>query len=307
MSFASGALTAVRDKILITGASGLLGQYLCSHLSRQGNEIAGFWRNHEILAGDISKIHIDLLDFVRVEDEIIRFAPTHVIHCAGLTDVDECERNEELAEKLHVNLSKIVAESAQKVKSRMIHISTDHLWDGTKAMVTEETPLSPVNAYGRTKGKAEEAVLRTAPNSLVIRTNFFGDGLPWRHSFSDWVHKKLLKKELINAFSDVYYTPISLFHLAKMIESLIARSAQGVFHVAGADRVSKYEAAIALARHYGYPAKTITPVLAEAVPLVARRPRDMSLNTSKCSGFLKMPMPDLSSGIKTLTGACMTT
>lgn len=84
-------------------------------------------------------------------------------------------------------------------------------------MVTEDVPVCPVNIYGKTKAESERVVLAVNSEALILRTNFFGPGLQWRQSLSDWIINSLNRSEKINAFYDVFFTPISIYHLARAI------------------------------------------------------------------------------------------
>lgn len=161
------------NTILITGASGLLGHHLSRFFLENGNKVIALRKTHSLGIIGLDEIEIDLLDFNTVKNLLTKIGPDYIIHCAGLTNVDDCEKNESLAKKIHIDVSQIIAQTASRINSKMIHISTDHLWDGTMQMVTEDVPVCPLNVYGKTKAESERAVLAVNSEALILRTNFF--------------------------------------------------------------------------------------------------------------------------------------
>lgn len=285
---------------LITGASGLLGTHLCRALASRGHKVVGFHLDHDITVDGILKHRVELLDFAAVNHRIAEIAPDVIAHTAGLTNVDECERNEALAHRLHVEASANIAAAAVRGKARLLHISTDHLWDGTQAMVAEDAAVSPINAYARTKAAAEKAVLMAHNGASVVRTNFFGAGLPWRESSSDWTRRILATGGEINAFEDVYFTPLAVGHLVDILIELAALPVRGPLHVAGSERISKYDFALAVAKAFGLAVNGIKRGSVKQANLLAPRPKDMSLSTKLAASILKRQLPNLQQSIARL-------
>jgi dTDP-4-dehydrorhamnose reductase len=152
----------------------------------------------------------------------------------------------------------------------------------------------------------ERRVLDADPSALVIRTNFFGLGLPWRQSLSDWMIAKLCDGEGVRAFTDSHFTPIHLDHLAPIMADLIECDASGIFHVAGRDRISKFDFARKLCKQAGLSLDLVKPGKLEDANLVAPRPHDMSLSTEKIANLLGRPMPTIDEGIAALKLGVMT-
>ncbi|AJR14906.1 SDR family oxidoreductase [Leptospira interrogans] len=290
------------NTILITGASGLLGHHLSRFFLENGNKVIALRKTHSLGIIGLDEIEIDLLDFNTVKNLLTKIGPDYIIHCAGLTNVDDCEKNESLAKKIHIDVSQIIAQTASRINSKMIHISTDHLWDGTMQMVTEDVPVCPLNVYGKTKAESERAVLAVNSEALILRTNFFGPGLQWRQSLSDWIINSLNRNEKINAFSDVFFTPISIYHLARVILFLIQKKAKGIYHTVGSERISKYDFAISIAKSFNKSTELIRPISIQNIQFNALRPLDMSLSTDKIVGFLNVSMPTVQAGIDSLSG-----
>ncbi|MBL4759650.1 MAG: SDR family oxidoreductase [Mariprofundaceae bacterium] len=278
---------------LVTGASGLLGHALCQHLVSTGHEVTGVVHSHSLDVSGANEHKLDLLDGNVAADLVRKETYDVVVHCAGLTNVDACESDEEKAVQVHARVAKDLAKACKEVGGKMVYISTDHLWDGSKPMVDEAEPARPMNAYARTKLEGERRVLIQNPESLVVRTNFFGPGRSWRASLSDWIVTELSQGHVIKAFTDVYFTPIGLSRLCPTIVDLVEQGAEGVFNVVGSERISKYEFAVRLAQKLDLSGDLIEKGSVSDARLGAPRPRDMSLTTDKISDFLNKPMPTI--------------
>jgi len=178
-----------------------------------------------------------------------------------------------------------MAIEAQKEGIQFVLISTDHLWDGALPFTTEETPTKPINVYARTKFLGKTEVLAANPESLVVRTNLFGLGRPWRKLFSDWVTQELISENIVSTFTDSYFTPIGLVQLCSNIEDLTLRKGTGIYNVAGRERISKYEFSLCLAKYLGLRTDLIKPGKIADAKLGAPRPPDMWLSVEKIEKF----------------------
>ena len=291
----------IPNRVLITGASGLLGYTLCSHFSKN-HTVTGVCYSHSIGLDNVREIQLDLADtegFLKATKAIKALRPEIIIHTAGLTSVDQCEANPQQAKLLNVQMTEQVTQLAIKIGAKMVHISTDHLFDGILPLVDEATPVKPINVYARTKAEAEVVALK-AEGALIIRTNFYGKGRPWRSSFSDWLFENLVAGKPVNLFCDVFYSPIAMVHLAELLDILTEKKATGVFNVASPERISKYEFGIRLARKFKLNVDSIHQVSIDSMSLGAPRPRDMSLSVHKLTEFLGFSPPGVQSGIETL-------
>ena len=280
------------DTWLITGASGRLGYQLCQRLVARGAGVVAHVHEHGMDGAAIREIRADLGDFAAVERAVAGSRARVIVHTAGSTDVDACEARPDEARRIHVVATANLARAAQRTGAQFVYISTDHLWDGTRPMVDEDTPTAPMNTYARTKREGEVVALAECHHALVLRTNIFGRGRPWRPSFSDWIESGLRERRKLTMFTDVYFTPIAMELLCPIIVEMVRRDAAGLYHAAGSERLSKCDFAMRLADAFGYDASPIVPVSVADVALTAPRPNDMSLATEKIARFLGRPMPD---------------
>jgi dTDP-4-dehydrorhamnose reductase len=265
--------------IIITGASGLLGQYLCQHFSTRYHVI-GFYNTSYVDAPNVEFAQVDLTDAFATEKIIKTYQPNFVIHTAGCTSVEECENNPKLAHLLNVQCTKNICDALNGLETKFIHISTDHLFSGEERNYTETHPLSPLNVYAQTKYLAELEALKLK-KSVSIRTNFYGGHTEKKQSFSSWIFDELSKNHTIKMFDDVFFTPISIFSLAKNIELLMNSHLKGIYNLAGNERLSKYEFSLKLAKIFGLNSNLIIQSKIQQLHLKAKRPSDMSLSIAK--------------------------
>lgn len=292
---------AKTTKWLVTGGSGLLGHHVCSHLRDSGNkEIVTTCHNHPVEAAGVRVHQIDLLDFDRVGDLIRSERPDVIFHTAALANVDLCEKEPDLAWKYNVGLPVEIAKAARAVDAQMVHITTDQLWAGDKKLVSEDEPVCPINIYGKTKAESEDKLLAVMPEALVLRTNFFGKGRPWRHSFSDWLLQEMSAGRTINGFDDIFYSPVAIDFLVPYALRLVEARASGIFHLAGGERISKYDFIALFARKAGLYPDLLVRCKCDDANLAAPRPKDMSLSVEKVERFLGCPMPTAAESIETV-------
>ena len=213
-------------------------------------------------------------------------APCFVIHTAGLTNVEKCEDNPELAFHINVRLSGLIAKVTKELDIPLVHISTDHLFSGLSFLLQENEPINAVNVYGRTKAQAEITVVEINPNALIVRTNFYGWGTSYRKSFSDQIIQSLRTYQTLHLFDDVHYTPIFVENLIQTVHDLLDKKAKGIFHVVSDDRISKYDFGILIAEEFGLNKSLILKSTLQSQGNLVKRPLDMSLSNLKVREFL---------------------
>lgn len=225
---------------------------------------------------------IILLDSVdSILKAIDKVEPDIIVHTAGMTSVEECESKPDLAHHVNVELAANLSKACAERKVTQVHISTDHLFSGHKQFVDEEEPVEPINVYGKTKAEAERQVSEINAEALVVRTNFYGWGPSYRHSFSDIVIDTLRTGRELTLFNDVHYTPILTETLAKTVHQLVERRVCGICNVSGNDRLSKHDFGCRVAKKFGLDSSLIKEGrMSERAGLV-QRPLDMSLSNEK--------------------------
>lgn len=271
--------------ILLTGGSGLLALNWAIAMRESHQVILGQHQRRAEIAG-VRSYPTDIESSDQIAAAIRKWNPDVVIHAAGLTSVEVCEKNPDMAQHVNVDLAVNVAQACKQTNVKLVHISTDHLFAGNMQTVSEDEPIAPVNVYARTKGEAESRVLDIHPDALTIRTNFYGWGPSYRQSFSDIIIDALRKKKAVTLFSDVFYTPILVQPAVAAIHALLEKQAVGIFNVVGNERISKYEFGMQIAEIFGLNSQVIAAGLMSDQPSMVRRPFDMSLSDHKITSFL---------------------
>jgi len=269
-------------KIAITGASGMLGMALIDELSR----------NYDIYATGRSKVIerdrvywkcFDLLDFDKLQSWLLDTSPDIVIHCAAMVNVDQCEVESDNAYKLHMETTKIISSFLKSSGGYMIYISTDSVFDGKKESAYLENDLtSPLNVYAKTKLAGESIVLADC-SGMAIRTNIIGFSRQDRVSFSEWMLKSIVKGEELKLFYDVYFSPIHVSDLSKIISILINKKLCGLYNISSDFGISKYNFGLLMAEVFNLSSSNITKVSVEDMDMKAYRPHNMTLSNKKIS------------------------
>ena len=283
-------------KIFITGGSGLLGSKVAEIALEKEYEVYSGYNSHKPEFGE--PVKFDLANPESVVKAIDEVKPDAIIHSAALTDVDKCEVEKELAYKINVEGTRVVAEMARKVGAFMVYISTDYVFDGSKGMYKEEDETNPINYYGYTKLLGE----KYCQDFCIARTCVIYGAKPasGKVNFALWLINKLENGESVRIITDQYITPTLNTNLAKMLLEIAERKIIGVFHLAGATRVSRFEFAKEIARVFGLDDSLIIPSRMDVINWVAKRPKDSSLDTSKANKFLNEKPYELKKALKVL-------
>lgn len=266
--------------VLIVGGSGLLGLNLGISLRSGFHCILGLHHRYPPTPF-VETRKANLTDPVERADTLDGCAPDIIINAAGLTSVERCQSEPQHADEVNHKLASALARDTYSRGIKFVHISTDHLFDGTKSLYSETDPVSPVNVYGSTKVAAEQSVRVENPDALIIRTNFFGWGPSYKPSFSDMILASVRKHKPISLFTDAYFTPIYTSSLTEKIIYLLNTGSSGTFNICSNKRISKYEFGQKLCRVFSYSEKyLISSELKQRDDLVYR-PRDLSLSGQK--------------------------
>ncbi len=242
-------------------------------------------------------VRFDLLDGPGISDMVERFAPEVIIHSAALTDVDRCEREKELAYKMNVEGTRAISAAAQKVGSFLIYISTDYVFDGQCGMYREDDKPNPVSYYGCSKLLGEQYC-----GGCIVRTCVIYGSRPasGKVNFALWLLSSLKSGKEVRVVTDQFITPTLNTNLTAMILEVADRRLCGVYNLAGATRISRYDYAQELAREFDLDASLITPSRMEDLLWAAKRPIDSSLDTSKAERMLTNKPITLNEALRTL-------
>lgn len=266
---------------LVVGASGLVGRRLTERLEAR--------YPHTVSA---TRTELDITDRWRTEAEIERLQPTVVINCAATADVDGCERDPEQAMRVNAAGPANLAEACQNAGIRLIHLSTDYVFDGRKLGEYDEADApNPLSVYARSKLAGEEAVLETLVDAVVLRVSFvFGPG---RVTFIDKLAVAAVNhREAIPCVDGWITKPTYSDDLVRAIDEFLTADVTGVWHFACGPAVSRYEFARETLRLLGEDPARVTPVAPESLNLPAARPPRSPLSTRRFTQrFGRTPRP----------------
>lgn len=288
-------------RILVTGASGLLGLNLALSAATEagGNHVVyGTVKDHLIRTDRFTVIQCDLLSPGAVERLLDQTQPDWVIHCAALANVDACEAAPAQARKLNTELPAQLASHVARGGARLVHISTDAVFDGQRGNYTEEDRPNPLSVYARTKWEGEQAVSQANPEAIVARVNLFGWSLSGQRSLAEFFFNNLSAGKTVMGFTDVYFCPLLANDLAWLLLKMLEKRLSGLFHVVSRTCTSKYEFGAAIARRFGLDERLIIPVSVRQAGLAAARSPNLSLRSDKLAAALGEPLPDWSSGLE---------
>ena len=218
-------------------------------------------------------------DFSRALEDL---HPDTVIHTAAMTSPDLCEKNPRIARAVNVEGTREVARWAEAKGARMIYFSTDLIFDGKQGWYREEDTPGPLNLYGRTKLEGEEQVLRICTRWVIVRMALsYGET---RGAGGDWtlsMRKALSAGGTLRLYTDQFRTPAYIGDTAEAVFRLARHDKNGIYHMGGADRISRYGFGRVFCRLFGLEAERFVPVRMEEVRMDAPRAKDCSLDTEK--------------------------
>lgn len=281
-------------KIFITGGSGLLGTKIAEIAHELGHETVSGYTHNIPAVGEPQRF--DLADGNSIARAVDSIRPEVIFHTAALTDVDRCEADEKLAYQINVEGTRHLSLAARKARAFLVYVSTDYVFDGQRSMYREDDSTEPVNYYGCTKLLGEKYC------SCVARTCvIYGSGLAsGKVNFALWILDRLRKEEDVRLVTDQYVSPTLNSNLARMLLEAGEKKMSGVFHMAGATRVSRYDYACRLADAFGLDRSLIIPSKMTDMSWKAKRPKDSSLDTSKAARTLSEKPYDLEKSLRTL-------
>ena len=284
-------------RILITGASGLLGLNLALEASgaryHGQHTVYGVVNSHAIQTQAFTVISCNLLAPGAVERLLDQTQPDWVIHCAALANLDACEADPELASELNTELPRKLASYVSKGGARLVHISTDSVFDGARGNYNEEDIPNPLGVYSRTKLAGEYAVAEADPNAIIARVNLFGWSVTGKRSLAEFFFNNLSAGKSINGFTDVYFCPLLANDLAHLLIDMLTQGLSGLYHVVSSEHMSKYEFGMRIAQCFGLDTSLIKPISVHQAGLKAARSPNLILRTDKLTRDLSVPPPGI--------------
>jgi dTDP-4-dehydrorhamnose reductase len=265
-------------KFLVTGSAGLIGSQVVTDLVQQNHTVYSCYHNTKPLQGIPTPL--DLSDEIQIIQTLQEIIPDRIIHLAAMTDVDLCETEEELATLINTKATEILAKQAAKQNIFFLYVSTDYVFDGINGIKKEYDPLNPLGFYGKSKLEGEFALNKLTSNWCIARTSTPFGIHPTKKSFPLWIKENLEAKKEISVLVDQFTSPTYVPNLSKMLIEIATRQINGIIHVSGATRISRYALAEMVADKLHLDKNFLIPTKIDNMNWKAQRPKDSSLDVS---------------------------
>ena len=270
-----------KRRVFITGSNGLLGQKV-ARAALADTEVIGCGRSPVSAVEGIIYHQLDITDGDKLAELVRGVIPDWVVHTAAVTDVDLCEREQELAWQVNVVGTENVMRACRRSDSKMVHLSTDYVFDGEAGPYREEDPPNPLGYYGRTKLESERSVLEAGVEAVVVRTMvLFGYEISVRPNFVTWVAQELKAGRKVRIVTDQWGNPTFADDLAEALLKLCRKRATGLFHLSGKDCITRYDMVMKMVTLFQFDPTLVIPVATSDLGQGARRPLKSGLRTDK--------------------------
>jgi dTDP-4-dehydrorhamnose reductase len=293
----------MKHTVLLTGANGLLGQKITQILSSRSaiRLIAtskGINRNPEFDGYEYETV--DITDFEKLQSVFYKYRPTEVINSAAMTNVDACELNPEETYKLNVTAVRNLCGLCKEFDTRLIHISTDFIFDGEAGPYTEKAIPNPLSTYGKSKLEAEKIIESSHIRAAIIRTVLLYGVVPdiSRTNIVLWVRKNLLEGKEINVVTDQWRTPTLAEDLADGVVAVLLKNKTGIYNISGNEFFSIYDFAVEVAKFFKLDTNLIKPILSQNLSQPAKRPPKTGFIILKAQTELNYSPHSLSAGLE---------
>jgi len=299
---ADSVRSKIKRTILITGASGLLGGALFRALSAGDADVTGlFGRSSSPAPEGIAGGGVDLADAARLTRILDQTVPSLLVNCAAMPDIVPCEADPGGARAVNSAAPALMAAWCRARGARFVHFSTDQVFDGTGSFYGENDPPAPVHRYGITKAAGESSVLDANPDSVVARLSLiYGVSPSGRRSASEGLINAFGQGRTLRLFTNEYRTPVLVDDLVRAVLFLADSDFSGLIHLAGPDRLSRFEFGCALASRFGLRSDLIESTLSEGLKASPPRPLDLSLGIDLASRTLPFRIRSVEEGLREL-------
>lgn len=264
-------------RVLITGSNGLLGQTLSEYCIQRNLDFLatskGENRNPNIK--DVQYRSLDITSIDEIEKIVSDFNPSVIINTAAVTNVDFCETNKELCDKLNIEAVSHLLRVSKENGIHLIHLSTDFVFDGQNGPYSEDDPTNALSYYGKSKEKSEKLLIESDYSNWSIVRTIIVFGITPNMSRSNivlWAKSALEKGDPLNIVDDQFRAPTYVDDLAIACLDIAKLNKKGIFHISGPETFSILELVKRVGRFYGLSTDSITPISSESLNQAAKRP-----------------------------------
>ena len=283
-------------KYLVTGSAGLVGSRVIKELTELDHKVYSCYNYMKPENGIPTKL--DLTNTNDIKDVIDRIKPDRIIHLAAMTNVDLCETEQDLATKINVKSTEIIAREAAKKNAFFIYVSTDYVFDGIQGMKKENDTPNPLGFYGKSKLDGELTLNNLASGWCIARTSTPFGIHKTKKSFPLWVKENLEEKKEIPVLIDQFTSPTYVPNLSKMLIEIATRQIAGIIHTAGATRISRFQLAEMIADKLNLDKTLLKPTKINEMNWKAPRPKDSSLDVSLANEILNEKPQSIQKGLE---------
>ena len=278
----------MNKKMLVIGGTSLLGYKLLSNTN--DFELYASYNKNLINLKNVETLKIDITNKKNCE-KIFDLKPDIIINTAAITNVDYCEKFERNAFDVNVTGTKNIAEIAEKLGVKLIHISTDAVFSGSKKFYVEEDKPNPISVYGKTKLESEK-IISKVNDSVILRPSVLFGWIPFEYiktkdesrktmNFGLWVIDQLYKNNKISIVNDQINTPTLADNLAENIIEIIKKDLTGIFHLSGLSCISRLDFSKKIAKTLGYSDNLISSISSKKLKQIAPRTLESCLKCDK--------------------------
>lgn len=283
---------------LIIGGSGRLGNNLTRFLLKHNCEVHYTFNTYPRLIPGSVRHKLNITDKGETDKLIKKLAPDLVIHASALTDLELCENNKKLADKVNVEGTENIVNACKETNSKIVYISTSNVFSGDKDIYYEDDIPNPSNYYAFTKLIGENIVSKSGLPFLILRTDqlySWTDRIEEK-TFVERVLDKLISNELVEVFIDWYNTPTFIPNFSYVAYTLVKQNKYGIYHVVGSDYINRYEWALEIADVFGYNKSFIRSTLSDKAGMKARR-GNVHLSNGKVTSELGVKLLNIREGL----------
>ncbi len=291
---------AEHKKILITGANGLLGQKITEIIAHESSHTLILTDLHEsaFSPNGIEYFQMDITAKEHVKKNVRKYLPDIIINTAAYTNVDGCETERELSWRVNVDAVKNFIIASRTNDTKIIHISTDYVFDGKSGNYDENSKPNPLSYYGKSKLASENALIASGIRFIIVRSMIiYGTAIKVRPNFALWLIEMLEKGSPVRIVDDQFGMPTISDDLGWGILKLNDMDKNGIYHICGSEYLSRFEFAVKLANIFGFDENLIIPVKTSDLNQAAPRPMNSSFIQLKAQTELGIKPLNVTEGL----------
>ncbi len=290
----------LKTNVLVTGAHGLLGSKLVQRLKNK-YAVYGMVREyrHQFAVQGVEYIEGDVSKYKILSSVVKRLQPRYIFNAAAYTNVDRSEIDREACWRVNVEAVEYLARAARLVDARVIHVSTDYVFDGKAGPYREEDRPNPLGYYGKSKLAGENALMASGADYAIARTMvLYGTAPGVRPNFVTWVIDQLKRGEKIRVVDDQFGNPTLADELAEALIVLAESGEKDIFHISGSEIIDRYHFALAIAEEFDLDGGLIERIKTSELKQMAPRPFHSGFIIEKAENTLGIRMSDVKGGLR---------